>query len=179
MERVFLDVPNGGQQCKYDDINVHDVVMSEIPWLYMVVDGSTLHHGCFIWNPMLNPSSLPKHTSQPPPNHHLWHWIWSKTLNMTLGRKQIAPLNIGLLGGGTHPEELETMANMMISPFFKSATVIHWLACWYQLLFLLFHTLLYEFLNTWGEGGNPFFQTSIFSLLHHNLIQIHTSPKTK
>ena len=33
MERVPLDVPYGGQWCEYDDINVHDVVMSEIPWL--------------------------------------------------------------------------------------------------------------------------------------------------
>jgi hypothetical protein len=40
-----LDVPNGGQQCKYDDINDHDVVMSEIPWLCAVVDGSTLLYG--------------------------------------------------------------------------------------------------------------------------------------
>jgi hypothetical protein len=30
MERVPLDVPNGGRQCKYDYINDHDVVMSEI-----------------------------------------------------------------------------------------------------------------------------------------------------
>ena len=42
MERVPLDVPNGGQQCKYDDINVHDVVMSEIAWLGAVVDGNNL-----------------------------------------------------------------------------------------------------------------------------------------
>jgi hypothetical protein len=31
MELVPLDVPNGGRRCEYDDINVHDVVMSEIP----------------------------------------------------------------------------------------------------------------------------------------------------
>jgi hypothetical protein len=28
MERVPLDVLNGGQQCEYDDINVRDVIMS-------------------------------------------------------------------------------------------------------------------------------------------------------
>jgi hypothetical protein len=26
-------VPNGGRRCEYDDINFHDVVMLEIPWL--------------------------------------------------------------------------------------------------------------------------------------------------
>jgi hypothetical protein len=67
MERVPLDVPNGGQQCKYDDINVHDVVMSEIPWLRAVVDGKSLLYECLILIPTLNPFSSPKHTPQPPP----------------------------------------------------------------------------------------------------------------
>jgi hypothetical protein len=31
-----------GANSKYDDINVHDVVMSEIPWLRAVVDGNNL-----------------------------------------------------------------------------------------------------------------------------------------
>jgi hypothetical protein len=51
MERVPLDVPNGGQQCKYDDINVHDVVMSKIPWLCAVVDGNNLLYGSLILIP--------------------------------------------------------------------------------------------------------------------------------
>jgi hypothetical protein len=51
MERVPLDVPYGGRQCEYDDINVHDVVMSEMPWLCAVVDGSTLPYGSLILNP--------------------------------------------------------------------------------------------------------------------------------
>jgi len=40
MEHVPLDVPNGGQWCEYDDINDHDVVMSEYhgsAWLWMGV----------------------------------------------------------------------------------------------------------------------------------------------
>ena len=48
MERVPLDVPNGGGQCEYNDINDHDVVMLEIPWLWAVVDGSTLPYGGLI-----------------------------------------------------------------------------------------------------------------------------------
>ncbi len=46
-----MDVPNGGQQCKYDDVNVHDVVMSEIPWLHAVVNGNNLLYGSLILNP--------------------------------------------------------------------------------------------------------------------------------
>jgi hypothetical protein len=42
MERVPLDVPNGGQRFEYDNINVHDVVMLEIPWLCKVVDERTV-----------------------------------------------------------------------------------------------------------------------------------------
>ncbi len=51
MERVPLDVPYGGQRCEYDDINVYDVVMLEIPWLSVVVDGRTLPYGSLILNP--------------------------------------------------------------------------------------------------------------------------------
>jgi hypothetical protein len=51
MERVPLDVPNGGRLCEYNDINDHDVVMSEIPWLYTVVDGSTLPYDNLILIP--------------------------------------------------------------------------------------------------------------------------------
>ena len=64
MECMPLDVPNGGGQCEYDDINVHDVVMLEIPWLCTVVDESTLAYGNLLLNPMLNPFSSPKHTPQ-------------------------------------------------------------------------------------------------------------------
>jgi hypothetical protein len=46
-----LDVPNGGRQCEYNNINDHDVVMSEIPWLCAVVNGSTLPHGRLVLNP--------------------------------------------------------------------------------------------------------------------------------
>jgi hypothetical protein len=45
---MYTCVPNGGQQCKYVDINVHDVVMSEIPWLRAVVDGNNLLYGSLI-----------------------------------------------------------------------------------------------------------------------------------
>ena len=52
MEQVPLDVPNGGRRCEYNkDINDHDAVMSEIPWLCAVVDGSTLPYGRLILNP--------------------------------------------------------------------------------------------------------------------------------
>ena len=60
-------MPNGGQQFEYDHINVHDVVMSEIPWLCTVVDGSTLAYGTLLVNPMLNPFLLSKHTPQTTP----------------------------------------------------------------------------------------------------------------
>ena len=60
-------MPNGGRWCEYNDINVHDVVMSEIPWLHAVVDGSNLPYGSLILNPTLKPFSLPKHTPQTPP----------------------------------------------------------------------------------------------------------------
>ncbi len=45
MECVPLDLLNGGRLCKYDDINVHDVIMLEIPWLCAVVVGSTALYG--------------------------------------------------------------------------------------------------------------------------------------
>jgi hypothetical protein len=51
MERVPLDVPNGGRRSEYNDINDHDVIMSEIPWLWAVVDGSTLPYGSQILIP--------------------------------------------------------------------------------------------------------------------------------
>jgi hypothetical protein len=51
MERVPLDKRNGGRRCEYNDINDHDVVMSEIPWLCTVVDGSTLPYASLILNP--------------------------------------------------------------------------------------------------------------------------------
>ena len=53
VERVPMDVPNGGRRCEYNDINDHDhdVVMSEIPWLCTVVDGSTLPYGSLVLNP--------------------------------------------------------------------------------------------------------------------------------
>ena len=95
---VPLDVPNGGWQCEYKDINDHDVVMSEIPWLCAVVDESTLPYAWLILNPTWNPFSSQKHTPQTPPNSHLWHRRWSKTRHNTLGRKQIDPLNFGPLG---------------------------------------------------------------------------------
>ena len=41
MERVPLDVPNGGRQCAYNNINVFDVVVPEIPWFVSGVAGST------------------------------------------------------------------------------------------------------------------------------------------
>ncbi len=41
MRRVPLDVSNGGRQCEYDDINVHDVVMPKIPWLCAAVEEVT------------------------------------------------------------------------------------------------------------------------------------------
>jgi hypothetical protein len=40
-----LDVPNGGGQCEYNDINVHDVVVPEIPWFVSGVAGSTVFYG--------------------------------------------------------------------------------------------------------------------------------------
>jgi hypothetical protein len=54
-----LDVPNGCEKCKYDDINVHDVVMSKIPWLHtvVVVDGNNLPYGSLILKPTLNPTT--------------------------------------------------------------------------------------------------------------------------
>ena len=73
MERIPLDVPKWGQQwCEYGDIDVHDAVMLEIPWLCVVVDGSPLAYGIFLLNPtLLNPFLLPKHMPQTPPNSHL------------------------------------------------------------------------------------------------------------
>jgi hypothetical protein len=38
----------GWSACPYNVINDHDVVMSEIPWLCAVVDGSTLPYGRLI-----------------------------------------------------------------------------------------------------------------------------------
>ncbi len=60
MECMPLDVLNRGQQCEYNGINVHDVIMLEISWLCMVVDGSTLPCGSFILSPTLNPFLSPK-----------------------------------------------------------------------------------------------------------------------
>ncbi len=37
-----MDVPKGSRWCEYNDINVHNVIMSKIPWLRMVVDESNL-----------------------------------------------------------------------------------------------------------------------------------------
>ncbi len=71
IERVPLDMRNEGQWCEYNDINDHDVVMSEIPWLCVVVYESTLPYGSLILNPTLNSFSSPKHTPQTPPNSHL------------------------------------------------------------------------------------------------------------
>ena len=51
MERVPLDVLNGGRRYEYYEINVHDDVMSEIPWLHAVVDGSTLPYDSLTLNP--------------------------------------------------------------------------------------------------------------------------------
>jgi hypothetical protein len=48
MERLPLDMQNEGRRCEYNDINDHDVVMSEIPWLCAVVDGSTLPYSILI-----------------------------------------------------------------------------------------------------------------------------------
>ena len=53
--------------CEYDDIDVLDVVMLEIPWLRAAVNGSNLPYGSSILNPTLNPFSSPKHTPQLPP----------------------------------------------------------------------------------------------------------------
>jgi len=61
MELVPLDVPNGGRQCEYDDINVHDVIMSEIPWLCAVADGSNLAYSNLLLNPMLTLFSTLSH----------------------------------------------------------------------------------------------------------------------
>jgi hypothetical protein len=66
-----LDVPNGGRQCEYDDINVHDVVMSEKPWLCAVVDGSKLTYSSLLLNPTLNPFSTLSHHQIKTYNHHL------------------------------------------------------------------------------------------------------------
>jgi hypothetical protein len=63
MERVPLDGPNGGRQCEYDDINVSDVVMLEIPWLVSGVVGSTLSYGSLILIFLVAKTT--------PPNHHL------------------------------------------------------------------------------------------------------------
>ena len=40
-----MDVPNGGGQCAYNNINVFDVVMPEIPWFVSGVAGSTIFYG--------------------------------------------------------------------------------------------------------------------------------------
>ncbi len=61
-----LHVPNGGRKCEYNDINVHDIIISKIPWLCMVVEGSTLPCSGLIFNPTWNPFLLPKHTPQLP-----------------------------------------------------------------------------------------------------------------
>ena len=42
MERVPLNLPNGGRQRECDTINVNDFVMLEIPWLITGAVGSTL-----------------------------------------------------------------------------------------------------------------------------------------
>jgi len=126
MECMPLDVPKWGRRCEYGDINVHDVVMLEIPWLCVVADGSILAYGIFLLNPtLLNPFTLPKHTPQTPPNSHLWHRQWLKTPHYTLGRKQIAnwPPKLWSARGFTWSGQLDTMANMMILPFLKSAAV--------------------------------------------------------
>jgi hypothetical protein len=54
MERVPLDVPSGGRRGESNNIKDHDVVMSEIPWLCTVVDGSTLLYGSQILIPTQN-----------------------------------------------------------------------------------------------------------------------------
>ena len=41
MERMPLDGPNRGHWCEYNDTNVYDVVMSEIPWFVSGEVGST------------------------------------------------------------------------------------------------------------------------------------------
>jgi hypothetical protein len=67
----------------------------------MVVGGwgwKYLAYGSLRLNPMRNPFLSPKHTPQQTPNNNLLHWRWPKTLNMTPGRKQIDPVNIGLFG---------------------------------------------------------------------------------
>jgi hypothetical protein len=95
-----LDVPNECQKCKYDDINVHDEVMSKIPWLHtvVVVDGNNLPYGSLILKPTLNPFSSPKHIPQPPPKQPFVTLTMVKTPHNTSGRKQIDPLNISPLG---------------------------------------------------------------------------------
>ncbi len=143
MEHVPLDVPNGGQRCEYYDINAHVVVMLEIPWLHTVVDGSTLPHGSLILNPMWNPFSLPKHTPQPPPNHHLWHWQWPKTSHNISGHKQIDPLNIGPLGEPLvrrtwHHGKHDDIALSKVGSSYIGKKGHCWLGdigyfCWYQL----------------------------------------------
>ncbi len=69
MELMQLDVPKGGRQCEYDDINVHDVVMSEIPWLCAAVDGSNLAYSSLLINPTLNPFSTLSHRRINTHNH--------------------------------------------------------------------------------------------------------------
>jgi hypothetical protein len=70
MELVPLDVPNGGRQCEYAGINVHDVVMLETPWLCAVVDGSNLAYSSLLLNPTLNPFSTLSHRRINTHNHH-------------------------------------------------------------------------------------------------------------
>ncbi len=85
MKRGPLDVPYEGRQREYNDINVHDFIMLEIPWLCAVVDGSTLPYGSLILNPTLNPFSSPKHTLQPPPEQPFVTLTMAENIGLYIG----------------------------------------------------------------------------------------------
>jgi hypothetical protein len=52
IDHVPLDGPNGGRQSEYDDINVNDVVISEIPWFVSGAAGQTLPDSSLILIPL-------------------------------------------------------------------------------------------------------------------------------
>jgi hypothetical protein len=45
LERAPSAVTNRDQEPEHDDIKVHDVVMSKIPWFVWCVDGTTIFYG--------------------------------------------------------------------------------------------------------------------------------------
>ncbi len=142
MEWVLLDVPNGGQQCKYQDINVHDVVMSELPWLHgcgwKYLTPRLLHMKSYV-KPFLVVKTHLTTTPQPPfvPS------MMVKNIEYDIEAPANWPPKHRPAREATHSGQLFTFANMMRLPFKDSSSYIGKQGhprladisyfCWYQL----------------------------------------------